>query len=247
MTGAAPRRENPWLNLGINVVLPAIVLMKGKGWLEDYWSGTGDDLTLLVFLLALSFPFLYGAYDLVVRRTWNFFSILGLIGVGLTGGIGLLKLPPEWVAVKEATIPGVIGLAVLASHYMQRPLIRLLLLRPEFINLGRLETEVRARGVEVAFDRVLRRCNLVFAASFFLSAILNYVLAKLVVVSPAGTDAFNEELGRMTLLSYPVIALPTMIVTMGALWWLFTSIERLTGISTEELMSRDGADPGKAG
>jgi hypothetical protein len=237
VTDRTPRRENPWLNLGINVVLPAVVLMKGKGWLEDHWSGSGDGLTLVVFLLALSFPLLYGAYDLAVRRTWNFFSILGLIGVVLTGGIGLLKLPPEWVAIKEATIPGLIGMAVLGSHFMHRPLVKVLLLRPEFIDMQRLDRRVRERGVEPAFDRVLRQCNLLFGGSFFLSAVLNYVLAKLVVVSPAGTDSFNEELGRMTLLSYPVIVLPTMVVTVAALWLMFSRIERLTGLTADQLMA----------
>lgn len=236
MTASTPKRENVWLNLGINVVLPAVVLMKGKSWLEGFWDGSADDLTIVVFVLALSFPLLYGAYDLVVRRTWNFFSILGLIGVALTGGIGLLKLPPEWVAIKEAAIPGVIGIAVFASHFLRRPLVKVLLLRPEFIDLDHLNRRVEERGVETAFDRVVRQCNLLFGASFFLSSVLNYVLAKVVVVSPAGTDAFNEELGRMTLLSYPVIVLPTMIVTMTALWLLFTRIERLTGLSVEEFL-----------
>ncbi len=236
MTRSVSQAQNPWLNLGVNVVLPAVMMMKGKGWLEGFWGGTSDELTIVVFVLALSFPLLYGAYDLAARRQWNFFSILGLVGVGLTGGIGLLKLPAEWIAVKEAGIPGLIGIAVLISHYTGRPLINVFLLRPEFFDIDLVVRRLRARNAQPAFERVVRRSNLLFAVSFFLSSVLNYALAKTVVVSPAGTDAFNAEIGRMTLLSYPVIALPTMLVTAFALWLLFASIERLAGIETEELM-----------
>ncbi len=35
---------------------------------------------------------------------------LGLISVLLTGGIGLLELDPQWLAIKEAAIPGIIGI-----------------------------------------------------------------------------------------------------------------------------------------
>ena len=72
-------------------------------------------------------------------------------------------------------------------------------------------------GNRARFDRTLNVASWLLASSFFLSAVLNFVLAKLIVKSPAGSVAFNEELGRMTALSYPVIALPSMIVMMGAL------------------------------
>lgn len=233
---AHPRRENPWLNIGLNVVLPAIVLMKGKGWLEGWWGGSAEGLTIAVFVLALSLPLGYGAWDLYTRRKWNFFSILGMLGVALTGGIGLLRLPPEWVAIKEAAIPGLLGVAVLASHFTRRPLVRLLLFRPEFFDIERIEARLAERDTWQPFTALVRRCNALFAVSFFLSSVLNFALAKYVVVSPAGTDAFNEELGRMTLLSYPVIVLPTMVITMGALWMLFSGLEKLTGLDAEQIM-----------
>ena len=73
------------------------------------------------------------------------------------------------------------------------------------------------------------------AGSFFLSSVLNFVLARLIVRSPAGSAAFNEELGKMTALSYPVIVLPSMAVMMIALWYLFRSIKRLTHMDLEEI------------
>ena len=106
----------------------------------------------------------------------------------------------------------------------------------DFFDIDRIETRLREKGRVLAFDRVVRRSNALLAASFFLSATLNYLLAKRIVVSPAGSDGFNEELGRMTLLSYPVIVVPTMVITVIALWLLFTGIEKLTGLTAEELV-----------
>ena len=58
------------------------------------------------------------------------------------------------------------------------------------------------------------------AGTFLFSSVMNYLLARWVVTSPAGTEAFNNELGRMTLLSYPVIAIPSMLMMMGVMFYL---------------------------
>jgi hypothetical protein len=74
------------------------------------------------------------------------------------------------------------------------------------------------------------------AGSFFVSSVLNFVLAKLIVKSQPGTTAFNEELGRMTALSYPVIVVPSMIIMIAALWYLFNRIQRLTELDLEQIL-----------
>ena len=73
-------------------------------------------------------------------------------------------------------------------------------------------------------------------ATFFLSAVLNYTLAKWVVTSPAGSTAFNEELGQMTLLSYPVITIPSMIMMMAIFYYLWRTIHGMTGLKLEEIL-----------
>ncbi|MFP3345600.1 MFS transporter, partial [Halomonas sp. SIMBA_159] len=73
-------------------------------------------------------------------------------------------------------------------------------------------------------------------ASFFLSSALNYIVAKAIVVSPPGTTAYAEELGRMTWLSYPVIVLPSMVMLFGAIIYMFRQISKLTGQSLEDFM-----------
>jgi hypothetical protein len=230
-----PKRENTWLSLGLNILLPALILMKGA-----QWFGLPPAAILVI---ALAFPIGYGCYDFVIRRKYNVFSIIGFVSILLTGGIGLLELSPRWIAVKEAGIPALLGVAVIVSLKTRYPIINFLLLRDEFIDVDRLNRELEARNNRRAFDKLLGRCTYLLAFSFLVSAILNYVLARMIVVSPSGTEAFNDELGRMTLWSMLVIVVPCMIIMMVALFYLFRGIKDLTGLELEVLLR----DPQKRG
>ena len=52
--------------------------------------------------------------EFINLRKVNFFSALGIVSVSLTGGISLLELDPVYIAIKEAAIPGMLGIACLA-------------------------------------------------------------------------------------------------------------------------------------
>ncbi len=223
-----PKRENTWLSLGLNILLPALILMKGAQWFGLPPAS--------ILVIALAFPIGYGCYDFVIRRKYNVFSIIGFVSILLTGGIGLLELSPRWIAVKEAGIPALLGVAVIISLKTRYPIIKFLLLRDEFIDVDRLNRELEARNNQTAFDKLLGRCTYLLAFSFLVSAILNYVLARMIVVSPSGTEAFNDELGRMTLWSMLVIVVPCMIIMMVALFYLFRGIKDLTGLELEVLL-----------
>jgi hypothetical protein len=71
---------------------------------------------------------------------------------------------------------------------------------------------------------------------------MNYLLATWIVTSPTGSAAFNEELGRMTLLSYPVIAIPSMLMMLTIFYLLWRRIHALTGLKLEELLVTPEAD-----
>ncbi len=228
--------ENPWLNLGFNIIVPSLILIKGDDWFASRVEGLPVEPATFFFVAALAFPLGYGIYDFVRRRTFNFFSILGMIGVLLTGGIGLLKLPPGWVAVKEAAIPGILGIATLISAFTKAPLVRVFLYRPEIFRVERIQKRLDQKGTQSGFERLMRQTTYLLAASFFLSAVLNYALAKWIVVSPAGTDAFNDELGKMMAWSFPVIMVPTLGMTVVALWLCFRGLKELTGLTLEDLL-----------
>ncbi len=224
----AAQRENLLLNLGLNVVAPALVLSKLSGV-----DALGPVLALLV---ALALPLGYGVWDFVKRRKYNLFSVIGLVSVALTGGISLLHLPPAYLAVKEAAVPGVLGLAVLLSLRTRWPLVRGLLFNEAVLDTARIERELTARAATSAFEQVMARATWLLAGSFFLSSALNYLLASTVVTAAAGSVEYNEQLGKLTALSYPVIALPATLVTAGALFYLFRRLTQLTGLTFEELL-----------
>lgn len=224
--------ENPWLNLGINVVVPALIFSK--------LSDPGRLGPVYALLLGLSFPLAYGLWDLFQRRKFNFFSGLGFVSLLLTGGLGLLAVDGFWFAVKEAAVPGLIGIVVLASLKTRKPLVRALLLNENVMDVERVEREVQARGNQRQFEALLTRSSLLVAASFFLSAVLNFVLALVVLKSPAGTPEFTQELGRMTALSYPVIVLPSMLVFGFTLWTLARGLDALTGLKLEDIFRKQG-------
>jgi len=107
---------------------------------EDNLGPTG------ALILALSFPIVWGLYDLFKNGTRNYVAILGVVSVMLTGGIGLLKLDAQWLAVKEAAIPFCIGVGVLVANYFGFPLVRKLLFNPAVMNVERVEQELHARN-----------------------------------------------------------------------------------------------------
>ena len=215
-------------NLIINVVIPALILSKlsGEDALGPVWA----------VVVALAFPLLFGVWELKQHGKVNFFSILGIISVLLTGGISLLQLPPSYIAIKEALVPALIGIVVLVSQYTPYPLVKKLLINPELLDMPKLEQALSAKHNLAEFDRRMGKAGYVVAASFFLSSLLNYVLAKAIVVSQPGTTAYAEELGRMTWLSYPVIVVPTMIMLMGAIIYMFKQIGQLTGQALEDFI-----------
>lgn len=224
----AGRPENVFVNLACNIVLPGLVLSKlsGPDSLGPVWA----------LLLGVSFPLGYGAWDLVTRRKWNFFSIVGLASVGLTGTFALLKVDGFWFAVKEASVPALFGIAVLSTLKTGSPLLRTLILNESVVDVARIDAVLDERGVRGEFEGLLRRATGWMAGAFTLSAVLNFVLARLLLVSPGGTPEFTAELGRMTWLSWPVIALPSMLVTMAIFWRLMSGIQELTGLEVEDLL-----------
>jgi hypothetical protein len=165
-------------------------------------------------------------------------ALLVLCSILLTGGIGVLQLDPKWLAVKEAAIPGLIGLAVVVSAFTGKPLVRRLLLSPMLMNVERIQRNLQQRGTSVAFETRLKFATWMLGGSFLFSSVMNYFLATWVVTSPAGTQAFNEELGRMNLLSYPVIALPSMLIMLAVFYYLTRTLNQLAGLKLTEALRR---------
>ena len=222
-------KPRPLIDLAVSILIPSLILMKLSG--EQRLGADG------ALLLALAFPLGWGLLELARYRKFNWIALLGLVSVLLTGGIGLLQLDAGWLAIKEASIPGVIGVAVLASTRTRYPLIRTLLYNPKVLNVEKVHQQLERNGQIAHFETRLLRATYWLAGTFFFSSFMNFVLAKWLVRSPAGSEAFNAELGRMTLLSYPMIAIPSMLMMMGIFYYLWRTIHGLTGLRLEDIVA----------
>ncbi|PSW20348.1 MFS transporter [Photobacterium sanctipauli] len=226
------KKASPFNDLIFNVIVPSIVLMKLSG--DEYLGSVG------ALVVALAFPVVFGGYELIKYKKFNFISLLGFVSVLLTGGIGLLELDPKWLAVKEALIPGLIGVGVFISTFTKFPVVSKLLINDTVLNMSLIHEKLSERQKRPQFERSLVVANYLFASTFLFSSIMNYVLAKVIVTSPSGTQAFNEELGRLTLVSYPMIAIPSMIMMMGIFYYMWRQIRQMTDLETAQILKTEG-------
>ncbi|EGQ7696557.1 MFS transporter [Vibrio vulnificus] len=227
MSNTTAKKSNPLVEILFNVFVPSFILMKFSG--EEHLG------TALALVVALLFPIVYGGMDLIRNKKFNFISALGFVSVLLTGGIGLLELDTKWLALKEALIPGLIGLAVFGSTFTRYPLMQKMVLNDTVLNLELITQRLKERGKTDAFERCLMSSNYLFASTFAFSSVMNYSLATWIVTSPAGTVEFNEELGKLTLYSYPVIAIPSMLMMFGIFYYVWRQIRSMTSLETEQI------------
>jgi intracellular septation protein A len=141
------KKENAWLNIGLNVIIPAVIMtkMSGPDRLGSTWS----------LVIALLFPLTYGLYDYIDRRKLNFFSGLGLFSVLMTGGIGLFQLNRSWMVAKETAIPLIMGLVVLFSERTKFPLVQMF-----FKQMMDLEKIKNAFSERASIDRYTKMMNI---------------------------------------------------------------------------------------
>ncbi len=218
------------VELGICIILPTMILKKlsGDAQLGPTWS----------LVLALSLPLGFAIYNFYKEKKFGLVPILGFVNILLTGVIGLFKLPTEYIAIKEAAVPLVIGVATLISLKTPYPLVKTFLYNDMVMQTDKIEAALDQNNQQKAFEKVLTNATYMIAFSFLVSTILNYTLAKIIVTEPSGTEAFNDQLGTMTLYSYPVIVIPCMVITIYAMFYLFKSIKKLTSLNLEEILNQ---------
>ena len=250
-----PAQEHPLANILINVLIPVLALsylskdpavqeMLGKE-VKPWHIGP-----LKALFVALAFPIGYGIWFFAKTRKMNFFSGLGLFSVLLTGGLTLFLwnkdgTVKEHAAVlfglKEASIPFVLGLAIIASHWSKTPLLRTFLYNDTIFDIPKIEGKVAELGRETDYGKLLLRATLLFAASFFLSTLMNFGMAFWFLgdLNHAAKDAmtdYNERVAKITGWGFLVIGLPVMVFLFATLKRLLSGLRRITGLAEEELM-----------
>ena len=217
------------LSLMITVVIPSLILIFSKK--QVFVSPE------LLLCIALSFPVSFAVYEWLSQKQVSFISIFGFISVLLTGGIGVFRLPSEWIAVKESLIPFVIGIILFVMCLRGKPSMEFLL--KSLFDFSKINAILIKNKKLSDFTHIMVKSSYLLSLSFFISAILNFFLASFIVTSPTGTASFNEEIGFLTAISYPVIALPCMIILGGSVWYVVKSLKRLTNLSFTELLHVD--------
>jgi intracellular septation protein A len=223
-------------NLIFNIILPILIL-------NQLSKRLGENGPLIALLVALAVPLAYGIYEYSTSHKRNWLSLFGIINILLTGGLALLELDGFWFAIKEAAVPFVIAVFVLASAMTKRPLIEMLLYNESLMKTGLVKAKLKELNLELEFHKHLQKSTVLLSSSFFLSAILNFLLAKWVfsqidpTLDPAQrAQVLNEQIANMTWLGFLVIALPSMIVMLFTMWYLGKGIKRYTGFSFMELL-----------
>lgn len=232
-TTTVPPKENGFLNIIFNILLPVLILNKLSKFIGP----------VAALVLALAFPLGYGAYDLIKRKKMNAFSVLGLLNVLLTGGLAVLGLSGFWFAVKEAAFPALVGCFVLGSAFTKKPFIETLFLNPSVMKVDVLEQKLAENGKQSEFHDHMRKATYWLSLSFVFSAICNFILARRIFInidptltSDAQSLILNEQIADMTTWSMAIIMVPSILFLLGIFWYLMRGIKEFSGLSIDQLM-----------
>ena len=239
MSRQKKKPENQFLNIAFNILLPVLVLNK-------LGPRLGEHGALWALAIGVALPVGYGIYDYKVRREKNWISLLGVINVLFSGGFALFKFEGSWFALKEAFFPLLIGVAVLISNMINKPFIKTLFWNEQILDIEKIEVHIKQKNTTTQLRPVFKVATYLFSLSFFISAALNYILARRIFtpLDPSLTDgaanaALNEQIAKMTWQGYIVIALPMMLFMGLILWYFLSQIKKISGLSVEELLPHD--------
>lgn len=220
------QQENLFLSLVFNVVLPVFFLSKMNVLLGAFHA----------LLFSLCFPLFYAGYDFYKRRKVNPISLIGFVSVLTKGSFALFQVDTFWFAVQEAALPFMLGLFTIGSALINKPFVRYFVYNENIFNVTHLEEVLIEKQGQSQFKKLLWQVTIVFGFAFFLGGILNFFLAKHIIISPTGTEKFNQELAKMTAWGYVVVALPKFLISMFGLAWFVLRLKKITGLDVSQML-----------
>lgn len=255
MPAANKPQEHPLANILINVLIPVLALsfLSKDPAIQEQLGKSAKPWhigPLYAMIVALALPLGYGIWHFVKTRRPNFFSALGLVSVLLTGGLTLYLWNADGsvkdnagllFGLKEASIPLVLGIAILSSSRSDKPLLNVFLYNDSLFDIRKIEARVKSNGREAGYHALLRRATHLFAASFFISSAMNLCLALWFFrgFNSQAIDAletYNAIVGRLTGWGFAVIGVPILIFLFFTLRFLLKGLRDLTGYPDDELM-----------
>ena len=225
------RRENIFVNISCNILIPVLILNKGHLFFPS---------ALIGLITALIFPLTYGLWDLLKNKRKNLVSALGLLNVLFTGGLALFKAEGIWFAVKEALFPLLIGVFVLISAYTKKSFFKYMIQQAPIFNWSRIldSSEHRTQQLNTLF----KKSTILLSFSFLLSALMNFILA-LYIFSPAPAALsesqkeilLNQQIADMTWIGFAVIGLPLTLFSFGVLWYFIKKLSSISQLPIKEM------------
>lgn len=216
------------MQLLINFVLPTIVLL---GLSSESRLGPAKAM-----LLALAFPVIFELYSLSKRRKPSMLSVIAIVGILVTGAITLLGLSENWLAVRRSVPYAAIAIALLVSMLMKRSLLDWGL--AQLLNMKLVRAKAEQKGTWQVLQKRIDATGYVLVAFLTAVGVSAYILTLVVITAPTDTAAFNSEYVRLRVLSLPATTLPLLVGILAILMYLFTSIEKLTGLKAEDLVKK---------
>lgn len=214
--------------LFFNLCLPTVLLMHGHSFLHVSPK--------VALALAISCPLSYGILDWIKEAHFNWIAFLGLISIVVKGSVGLFEGSNQLLAINEMLVPAIFGVGLVIIRLLKKPpFLMKFLLNDQICNtkfiLDRLE-ETKTLSI-LNQHVILYEWSL--SGLFFFSATLNYLLAKYLVVHPAGSIEFNHELGLLTGWSFAIIAVPATLGLLCIVWRFFAQVRKLSQLTWEEV------------
>ncbi len=229
------KKENPFSNLMFNIIIPVLIL-------NQMTKRFGEDGPTYALITALLFPVAYGLWDYFKNNNKNIISALGIVNILLTGGLALFQFEGFWFAVKEAAFPLVIGLIVYFSTFTKKPAMHLLIYNENIMNVSLIDQQLEEKNNTAAFFKHLKKSTVLLSISFYVSAVLNYILARYIftdidktLTTTEQSAILNEQIADMHWMGFVVIALPLTFFTGYILFHLLQGIKKHTELETEDI------------
>lgn len=231
------------LNVVLSVLVPVLILEHCSA----HGSGLLDLGPYLAMGIALAFPIGLGLWGLIRHRKVDPVTFIGLLGTILTGVVtfyatqgeaaALRPDTPWWYAAKEALIPLLLGGIMVVTTKSETSMLRVFVYSDALFDIPRIERCISEQGKQREYERVQWRASLLTAASLFVSAIANFLLAlgfllPVLRESPEQQPiAYNQAVGNMTWCGYLIIGVPLMITLILVMRYLMKRLGALTGLS----------------
>lgn len=214
--------------LFFNLCLPTVLLMHGHSFLHVSPK--------VALALAISCPLSYGILDWVKEAHFNWIAFLGLISIVVKGSVGLFEGSNQLLAINEMLVPTIFGVGLVIIRLLKKPpFLMKFLLNDQICNTKFILERLEQNKTLPMLNQHVILYEWSLSGLFFFSATLNYLLAKYLVVHPAGSVEFNHELGLLTGWSFAVIAVPATLGLLCIVWRFFTQVQKLSQLTWEEI------------